>query len=197
MNIYFRVAGRLALKLEEHGVSIPAVLRSAGLRPDLFEQTRVLVSTEELFALWRAIGTVSTDPAIGLKLGTETRVERFHPSGIAALSTANFGAAIDHIARYKQLTCPEDIVQERDGDEWRIRFRWLLAVDLEPPVLTEHCFAWVQTIARTGSGLTLSPSRLELVQPRAYSKLLERHFNCPVITGSPGNAIVFRAEYAQ
>src|SRR3954468_302246 len=152
MNKHFRVAGRLALKLEELGIRVCVVLRRAGLPHDLFEQTRVLVTTEELFALWRAIGVVSTDPAIGLKLGTEDRAERFHPSGLAALSTPNFGAAVTHMARYKQLVCPEEMLQQHESGEWRIRFRWLLAVDAEPPILTEHCFAWLQTIARRGSG---------------------------------------------
>ncbi len=76
---HFRVSGRLGLKLTEFGISIPAVLRRAGLPQDLFEQTRVLVSTDELFALWGAIGSVSSDPLIGLRLGVETRTERFHP----------------------------------------------------------------------------------------------------------------------
>lgn len=115
MNKHFRIAGRLALKLEELGVPVSRVLRQAGLSLDLFQQARVLVDTEELFALRRAIGQISKDPAIGLKLGTETRTERFHPSGIAALSTADFGAAIDHMARYKQLTCPEVMLHASDG----------------------------------------------------------------------------------
>ncbi len=86
---HFRVPGRLALKLKEFGIPVPAVLRKAGLPQDLFKQMRILVSTSELFALWRAIESVSSDPLIGLKLGVETRTERFHPMGIAALSTEN------------------------------------------------------------------------------------------------------------
>ena len=193
MNKHFRVSGSLALKLEELGVRVSAVLRRAGLPQDLFEQTRVLVTTGELFALWHAIGDVSTDPAIGLKLGTETKTERFHPSGIAALSTADFGAAINHISRYKQLTCPEEMLQQTGDEEWRIRFRWLLAVDIEPRVLTEYCFAWVLTIARHGSGTRLSPLRIELVQPRSHARMLAQHFGCPVVCGSPHNVIVFRS----
>ena len=73
----FRIPGRLAVKLEEHGVSVSAVLRSAGLPRDLFDQTRILVSTDELFALWRAIEVVSSDPLIGIKLGVETKTEKF------------------------------------------------------------------------------------------------------------------------
>ena len=80
---HFRVPGRLAVKLEELGVSVPAVLRRAGLPRDLFEQTRVLVSTNELFALWRGIDRVSSDPLIGVKVGIETKTERFHPMAIA------------------------------------------------------------------------------------------------------------------
>ena len=104
----------------------------------------MLVTTAELFALWRAIGEVGADPALPLKLATETRTERLHPSAIAALCTPNLGSAVNHLARYKQLTCAEEIVQEVIGYEWSIRFRWLLAVDEEPQVLIttlgiKHC----------------------------------------------------------
>jgi hypothetical protein len=162
---HFRVPGGLRTRLEESGVQLSAVLRRAGLPQDLFDQTRILVTTEELFALWRAIVEVSGDHAIGVKLGTETKIERIHPSGIAALSTENFGAAVEHLGRYKKLSVPEEIVHEKDDDEWSIQFRWTLAVEAEPPVLIEHCFAWVLTIARYGSGTRISPLRVELMQP--------------------------------
>ena len=197
MNKHFRVSGRIALKLEEFGVPVAEVLRRAGLAGDLFHQTRVLVTTEELFALWRAISEVSKDPTIGLQLGTETKTERFHPSGIAALSTENLGAAINHMARYKQLTCPEEMLQSVADGEWRIRFRWLLAVETEPHALVEYCFAWLQTIARHGSGTKISPLRLELVQPRAHTRLLERYFGCEVQIGASQNAIIYRERDAQ
>jgi hypothetical protein len=157
----------------------------------------VLLTTEELFALWRAIGEVSTNPAIGLLLGTENKAERFHPMGLAALSSENFGSAIDQMARYKQLTCPEEILQEKDNEEWTIQFRWLLAAEVEPPVLIECCFAWVLSTARVGTGTRLSPLRVEFVQPRAHAKTIERHFGCRVVGGIRRNAIVFRASDAR
>jgi AraC-like DNA-binding protein len=197
MNKHFRVSGSTFVKLEELGVRASAVLRRAGLPQGFIDQPRVLLNTEELFALWRAIGEVSANPAIGLLLGTETKTERFHPIGLAALSTENFGSAIDQMARYKQLTCPEEILQERDDEEWSIQFRWLLADEIEPPVLNECCFAWVLSIARHGTGMRLSPLRVEFVQPRAQVKTLERHFACPVVSGAARNAIVFRAADAQ
>jgi AraC-like DNA-binding protein len=193
MNKHFRVSGSMFFKLEELGVPASAVLRKAGLPQVLIDQPRLLLKTEELFALWRAIGEVSTNPGIGLLLGTETKIERFHPVGLAALSTENFGEAIDQMARYKQLTCPEEILQHKDDKEWSIQFRWLLADEVEPPVLIECCFAWVSSTARQGTGTRLSPLRVEFVQPRAHVKAIERHFGCSVVVGAARNAIVFRA----
>jgi len=197
MNKHFRFSGNNFVKLEELGIRASSVLRRAGLPHGFIDQPRVLLKTEELFALWRAIGDVSTNSAIGLLLGTENKTERFHPIGLAALSSENFGAAIDQMARYKQLTCPEEILQAKDGEEWSIQFRWLLADEVEPPVLNECCFAWVLSIARHGTGTRLSPLRVEFVQPREHVKAIERHFGCPVFCGGPRNAIVFRAADAQ
>jgi AraC-like DNA-binding protein len=197
MNKHFRVSGSTFLKLEELGVRASAVLRRAGLPQAFIDQPRVLLKTEELFALWRAIGEVSTNPTIGLLLGTESKTERFHPVGLAALSSETFGSAIDQMARYKQLTCPEEILQEKDDDQWSIQFRWLLAEEVEPPVLIECCFAWVLSTARHGTGTRLSPLRVEFVKPRPHVKTIERHFGCPVVCGTPRNAIVFRAADAQ
>ncbi len=196
MMKHFRVSGMLKTRLEEAGVPVPAVLRSAGLAGDLFEQSRILVTTEQLFALWRAIGEVSGDAAIGLKLATESKTERFPPMGIAALSTANFGAAIQHMARYKRLAAPEEILHEANDEEWSIQFRWTLAVEVEPAVLIEHCFAWVVTIARHGSGTSIAPLRVELVKPRKHMKALERFFGCAVVCAKARNAMVFRASDA-
>jgi len=197
MNKHFRLSGSTFSKLEELGVRASAVLHRAGLPQDFLGQSRVLLKTEELFAFWRAIGEVSANPAIGLLLGTENKTERFHPVGLAALSTENFGAAIEQMARYKQLTCPEEILQKRNKEEWSIRFRWLLADEIEPPVLNECCFAWVLSIARHGTGTRLSPLRVEFMQLRPHAKAMERHFGCPVICGARGNAIVFRASDAE
>ena len=193
MNKHFRFSGSTLQRLEELGVRAPAVLRRAGLPQAFIHQARALLNTEELFALWRAVGEVSTDPSIGLLLGTETKTERFHPIGLAALSSENFGSAIDQMARYKQLTCPEEILQEKNDEEWSIQFRWLLADEVEPPVLIECCFAWVLSTARVGTGTRISPVRVEFVQPRAHVKTIERHFGCPIVCGTPRNAIIFRA----
>ncbi len=192
MNKHFRFSGSTFRRLEELGVSASAVLRRAGLPQGYVDQARVLLKTEELFAFWRAVGEVSANPAIGLLLGTENKTERFLLTGLAALASETFGAAVDQMARYKQLTCPEEILQKRREGEWSIQFRWLLANEVEPPVLIECAFSWMLSITRHGTGTRLSPLRVEFLQPRAHAKAIERHFGCEVVCGAPRNAMVFR-----
>jgi len=182
--------------LQELEVSIPAVLRRAGLPRDLFNHTRIFVSTSELFALWRAIEAVSSDPLVGLKLGVETKTERFHPMAIAALCTQNLVSASEHLARYKKLTAPEEILTQLDEEEFSVGFRWLLAVDAEPQILTDYCFSWMLSLARHGTGKQLSPVRAEYVHQRTNQRAIERSLGCKVIGGASRNRIVFRASDA-
>ena len=151
MNKHFRFSGSTFRRLEELGVRPlrsfdgPGYPRDTSIRP-------AVLKTEELFAFWRAVGELSTNPAIGLQLGTENRTERFLLTGLAALASESFGAAVDQMARYKQLTCPEEILQKSREGEWSIQFRWLLANQVEPPVLIECAFSWMLSIARHGTG---------------------------------------------
>jgi AraC-like DNA-binding protein len=191
MTNRFRIATTLARKLEELGVSPADVLRQAGLPTGLFDQEKILVSTEELFALYRGLAEASRDPAIGLKLGTEHRVERYDPVGIAAVSARSFRDALQRLARYKQLTCPEELHVIERGNECRVQFRWLLAEETEPPLLVDLCFAWVVGIARRGTGGLTNPKRLELRAATGSRKMYEAHFGCPAKFDSRENTIVF------
>ena len=187
----FRVARMVVRKLEELGVSPADVLRLGGLPAGLFDQEKILVTTEELFALYRGLAEASRDPAIGLALGTEHRVERYDPVGIAAVSARSFRDALQRLARYKQLTCPEELRVAERGDECRVQFRWLLAQETEPPLLVDLCFAWVVGIARRGTAGLIKPRRLELRAEAGKREMYEAHFGCPAKLDARQNTIVF------
>jgi AraC-like DNA-binding protein len=191
MSRHFRVPGVLVKRLEELGVPPAEVLRRAGLPASLFDAEKILLTTEELFALYRGLAEASGDPAIGLKIGTETRVERYDPIAIAALSARSLGDALQRLARYKQLTCPEEIQIAERGDECAVRFKWLRAEQSEPPVLLDLCFAWVVGIARRGTAEAVQPKRLELRREAAHRRLFEQHFGCPVTFGAAQDRLVF------
>jgi AraC-like DNA-binding protein len=135
---------------------------------------------------------VSGDPGIGLALGSEPRFERNDPAAIAALCSESFHDALARMARYKQLTCPEEIRVEGSPQETAVEFAWLLARQAEPPVLVDLCFAWILAIGRRGTGIPLAPRRLTLTRPSGHRKLLETHFGCHVHFEADRNALVFR-----
>jgi hypothetical protein len=87
MTNRFRIAATLPRRLEELGVS-PVALRQARLAMTLFDQGKIWLTTEEMFALFGAVQEISGDPAIGLKLGTDNRPEHYGPIAIAALPFA-------------------------------------------------------------------------------------------------------------
>jgi AraC-like DNA-binding protein len=194
MTNRFRVSGTLARRLEELGVPVVAVLRRAGLPIALFEQSKILVSTEEMFALYTAIQELSGDPAIGLKLGSEERVERYSPTAIAALYSRSYRDALERTARYKRLTCPEEIKMVERGKECALEFAWLLAEQAEPPTLIDVCFAWILTIGRRGIGRPVKPLRVEFKRPEANGRIYEDHFGCPVKFGARHNRLILRRE---
>lgn len=191
MTTHFRVSSTLPRKLKELGLSPTAVLQRAGLPRGLFDQEKILITTEEFFALYRGIAEASGDPGFGLRLGTEERVERYDPIAIAALCARSLRDALERLARYKQLTCPEKIhLLERSG-ECTVRFEWLLANQGEPPMLTDLCFAWVAGLARRGTGQAVNPKRVEFAREAAHRKIYEEHFHCVVKFKAGRNALVF------
>jgi AraC-like DNA-binding protein len=191
MTNRFRVSSILPRKLEELGLSTAVVLRQAGLPLGLFDQEKILVTTDEMFALYRGISEISRDPAIGIKLGTEERVERYDPIAIAALYTRSFRDALQRLARYKQLTCPEEIHVVERRDECVVQFIWLLADQGEPSLLIDACFAWVVAIGRRGTGLPVNPKRIEFQRAEMHRKMHEAHFRCPVKFKAKHNVLVF------
>jgi AraC-like DNA-binding protein len=187
----FRVSAAVPRKLEDLGLSPLAILGQAGLPIGLLNQEKILVTTEELFSLYRGIAEVSRDPAIGLKLGTEDRIERYDPITIAALCTRSFRDALQRMARYKQLTCPEKIDLLERRNECAVHFTWLLAHEEEPTVLVDTCFAWIMAIARRGTGRPIRPKRVEFERAPVHREMFEAHFGCPVKFKTPQNALVF------
>jgi AraC-like DNA-binding protein len=191
MTKQFRVSSTLPRKLHELGLSPEEVLRRAGLPLGLFGAEKILVNTEEFFALHRGIEAASNDPAFGLKLGNEQRVERYDPVKIIAISARSFRDALERISRYKKLTCPEEIRVIERANESAVQFVWLLAHEHEPSFLVDVCFAWVMSLLQRGIGRNLSPKRVELQRPPAHRATYEAHFHCRVEFNADQNALVF------
>ena len=191
MSNRFKVSHLLAQRLGDHRVALPALLRRAGLPAGFFQQEKIYVTTAELFALWQAIGETSGDPGIGLKLGAEPRLELYNPTEIAAVCSRSYRDALQRMARYKQLTCPEEIRIHTARDEASVEFFYLQTDEAQPDVLVDLCLSWILAIGRRGTDGQLMPLRLELTRPVQHRELIESHFGCPVRFKAGRNALVF------
>jgi len=189
----FRITKGWALRFAQEKIPLPALLQRAGLPATLFEQDKIYVTTAEIFALWRSVADLCSDPAFGLKLGTELRFERSHPVAIAGVCSRSFGDALQRLARYKQLTCPEEIRVHRKAEETSVEFFFLEAQEAEPDIMVDVGLSWILNVARRGSDAEITPLRLELRRPVKHRALLAGHFGCPVRFKSNQNALVFRS----
>lgn len=192
MNDRFRISNLLSGRLAELGLVLPALLRQAGLPLGFFQQEKIYASTAELFALYRAIGELSQDPAIGVKLGSEPRLERYHPSAMVAVCSRSYGDALERMARYKQLTCPEEIRVRFTRDEVAVEFVYIEADESEPSVLVDTALAWILSVGRRGTDGQITPLRLELNRAVKHREVLEEHFGCKVKFKAGRNALVFQ-----
>src|SRR5436309_14280430 len=68
-----RVSGALGKRLKESKVPTEAALRQAGLPLALFQQSKVFLTTEEMFALYNAIEKIRGGAGIGQTDGSEER----------------------------------------------------------------------------------------------------------------------------
>jgi AraC-like DNA-binding protein len=193
MSDRLRISTTWAQRFAEQKISLPKLLRHAGLPEDLFEQDKIYVTTRELFALWRSVGEMSPDPAIGLKLGAEPRLARHHPAAIAVACSRSFRDALQRIAHYKQLTCPEEIRVQTKGDETSVEFFYLHASEAQPEVLVDLVLSWILSFGRAGTEGHIKPLRVELARAAANRELLESHYGCRVRFKAGRNALVFRA----
>lgn len=192
MNNQFRISSLLPERLTEHKLVLAPLLRRAGLPIGFFQREKIYASTAELFALWRAVGEMSQDPGIGLKLGAEPRFERYQPSAMAAVCSRSFRDALQRIGRYKQLSCPEEIRVLTNGEEASIEFVYLQAEETQPDVLVDMALSWILAIGQRGTDGQIKPLRVELARPSQNRDVLESHFGCRVRFKAGRNAIIFR-----
>jgi AraC-like DNA-binding protein len=189
----FRITKGWALRFEQEKISVPLLLRRAGLPANLFEQEKIFVTTAQVFAIWRTVAEMNRDPAFGLKLGTELRFERSHPVAIAGVCSRSFGDALERLARYKQLTCPEEIRVDRKAKESSVDFFFVEAREPQPDIMVDIGLSWILNVARRGSDGEIKPLRLELTRSPKNRELLEKHFGCPVRFKANRNALIFRS----
>lgn len=103
-------------------------------------------------------------------------MELYNPTEVAAICSRSFRDVLQRMARYKQLTCPEEIRIHTTRDETAVEFFYIQAEEVQPDVLVDLCLSWILSIGRRGVDGPLMPLRLELTRPVQNRELLETHY---------------------
>ncbi|BEO36631.1 AraC family transcriptional regulator [Serratia marcescens] len=187
------VSSALAVRLAALGVDIEQLGRLAGLPAGLFGERRdkVKLTTQQFFSVWRTLPQLSDDPGFGLRLGGDVAPEHYDIASVAALHSATLGEALQKIARYKRLVCPEELMLVEDGDSMRLHTRWTMSEGHAPAMLIDAMFAAITTLCRRGTGLPLQPLAIELTRRADAASPLARYFGCPVAFNAPLDVLVF------
>lgn len=187
----FKITPGIQTGLKALGVAPEALLRKCGLPLTLFSSDQGMVTTEQMFALWRALGECSDDPALGLKLASQVPLEQHHPVSIAAHHARTFRDGLQRMARYKILCCSEEMRLVEDKKLASVEFNWLLSSELAPPLLLDAAFASTLMLGRRGTGQRLHPLRVEMRRNDEHRKIYEAFYGCPVKFKARRNAIVY------
>lgn len=190
----------MAGALHEAGLPPADVLAAAALPAGLLDAPGVYVPVGEYFALWGAVGRLSDDPNVGLRLGRAVKPELTEPLFLAILSSDTLGRAIQTVCTYKRALSLEDFRLEIDetGTQWSLSSSWPEGAGEPPPVLIDAEFAFLVEAARRGTGEPdVSPCDLALrvasLPPGAQHATF---FRCPIRLGAPRNALTFRGDDA-
>src|SRR5712672_1865610 len=123
----FKAANAFWIGLAKIGLTPAPVLSQARLPLTVYDGKKNLVTTAQFFALWRAVGELSADPAAGLKIATQIDVGNRPPSTMAAYYAHDYRDALTRLARFKQLCAPEELQIKVSKDECMIEPVWLHA----------------------------------------------------------------------
>jgi AraC-like DNA-binding protein len=176
------------------GLEPSKVLRSAGLPSTLHLLPSAILSTAQLFAIWRAAETMTDDPGLPLRLLRAADHTGHQPAFIAALYASDFRDAIGRIDRFKRMGACEVFRTEQRGGLWSIIKEWPFATEAEPAVSVDLSFMFLLELGRRGTGRRITPERVEYCRSGPGSSELQEYFGAPIVFESPRNAMTFHRE---
>ncbi|WP_236048709.1 AraC family transcriptional regulator [Paractinoplanes ovalisporus] len=178
--------------LADLGISLPDVLRRAGLPMAVYAHETAELSTAEFYAFWRALEEQAGDPLLPIRIGQAMRAEIFDPPLFAAFCSPSLSVAAARLATYKKLIGPLRLVVDGNGGDLRIEMHWPDAGQAPPVLLLMELIFWV-ALSRMATRDEIRPLRFAApidpgaVPASAYRDYLGtpiEHSTIPVVTFS-------------
>lgn len=175
------------------GLSVPLVLRQARLPATLHLSTPGLVTTAQMFAVWKAVEQLVDDPGFGFKIVEASDKAGHQPAFLAACYAATFRDAVARVARFKGLGACELFRFEEHNGEFSIFKDWPHATEPEPALLIDLSFAYLLELGQKGTGQDIKPLRIDFARTGPETEVHPAYFRCAIRYGAPCNKLVLRS----
>lgn len=177
----------------EAGVKPAAILRQARLPATLHLKPQALLTTAQIFAIYKAVEVLADDPGFAIRFVKAFDRSGHQPAFLAASYAADYRDALARIDRFKRLSTCEKFVLIEKGNVLTVSKEWPYSAEPEPALSIDVSFAFLVELGRKGTGQRITPVRVELARPGPRSKDHEDFFGCPIRYGAKKNLLVMRS----
>lgn len=177
--------------LRKSGIDPASVLRKAGLPLTLCTDEDSQLTPEQCMSIWRAVGELSEDPGLGLKVGSQIPPAALPPAMMAPHYARDFRDALTRYARFLQISRFSQLSIRELKKESSVEWKWSSTMAGELLFLTDVTFALLVEMGRRGTEHPLNPKRVELKRPPERTGVHRTHFKCPVRFNAPRNLLIF------
>lgn len=174
------------------GISPAVLLRQARLPATLHLIGQGGVTTDQYFALWRALEELNPEPGLGLTLVQNTDTAVHPPSSLSAFYARDYRDGLHRLARFKRLCSPEALLLAEADDECVVSVDWQYATGVEPTIATDVTFSTLIELGRRGTRQAIVPVRVELVRSNPSNDVYRRYFGCPIKFGAESAKLVLK-----
>ena len=190
---------RLALvhleRAAQLGVSRDVLLREAKLDERQLRDPDSRIPLIAVARLWRAVTKHVADPAVGLRIGANTRVREFGLVGYSMAFSSTLGSALRRLVHYSRIVSDALVVAlEAEGEATWLRLDVQPALRAFRPAVDARLAAVLST-CREIAGAPIAPLTVQLPYRRpADVKDYETFFAAPLEFGALATAFLLRNE---
>jgi AraC-like DNA-binding protein len=193
------VMTRLAVaRLRHAGLDPGSVLRQAGLSLDQVDDPKARLDVVGQVALLDIAAKKLDDPLLGFHLAKSAELRQLGLLYFVLASSATFRGALVAAERYSTVVNEGIVLRRLPGSVTGISYEYIGV----PRYADRHQIEVFATVlvrfAREGTGIPLSPIRVDFVHARgAGSDNLDVFFGCPITFGAERDILLFSTETAE
>jgi AraC-like DNA-binding protein len=175
------------------GVPRETLLREARLDERQLQDPDSRIPLAAVARLWRAVTSHVSDPALGLRMGTEVRAREFGLVGYTMAFSSTVGSALKRLAHYSRIVSDALVVMlDTEGDATWLRLDVQPALRAFRPAVDARLAA-VLSICRELAAAPIAPLTVQLPYRRpADVKDYETFFAAPLEFGTLATALLLR-----